>query len=152
MMIGLRGGSTPGSTPIPTVVNLKSAFSKISEPWSPRVAGDVNEFQVKLARMEGKFVWHHHENEDELFLVTRGTMRMLFRNGVHRDVLEGELIVVPKGMEHCPMAMSDSVDVVLLERASTLNTGSAAEELGDTSHEMSQNKVPLTKTNLERIG
>ena len=114
--VAIRGGSTdetPGAG-LPRVVNLAEAFSTISEPWAPRVAGDVNEFQVKLARAEGEFCWHVHEDEDELFLVVGGTLRMQFRGG-HRDLGAGEMIIVPKGVEHCPLALSDHVDMVLLE-------------------------------------
>ena len=114
---------------------------------------------MKLARAEGSFVWHHHEEEDELFLVVRGTLRMRFRGGddevddprYFRDVNPGEIIVVPKGVEHCPVALTESVDLVLLERAETLNTGSAAESLGETVHEKSRAGVSLTKSALSRI-
>ena len=134
----------------PRKVNLAAAFAKIKEPWSPHVAGDINDCQVKLARMEGSFVWHHHDHEDECFLVVRGRMRMRFRTG---DVtLEaGELIVVPRGVEHCPEALTDSTDVLLLEQNTTLNTGSAADKLGATSHERSRSGQALTKTKLARV-
>ena len=147
----------------PSKVALTSGFHEIDEPWSPAVAADVNDFQVKLARMEGDFIWHHHDDEDELFLVLRGEMRMRFRRplaGQHNedkwevaevDVSERELIVVPKGIEHCPCALTDSCDVVLLERSTTLNTGSAAEELGDRVHEKSRHGVSLTKRRLKRL-
>ena len=133
----------------PRKVNLAAAFAKIKEPWSPHVAGDINDCQVKLARMEGSFVWHHHDHEDECFLVVRGRMRMRFRTG---DVtLEaGELIVVPRGVEHCPEALTDSTDVLLLEQNTTLNTGSAADKLGE-SHERSRSGQSLTKTKLARV-
>jgi mannose-6-phosphate isomerase-like protein (cupin superfamily) len=103
-------------------VNLAAAFASFQDPWSPKVAGDINGFQVKLVKLEGTFHWHHHEVEDELFLVTSGRMRMGFRD---RDVdLEaGEFIIVPHGVEHRPEALSDDCHVVLLEPATTLNTG-----------------------------
>lgn len=87
-------------------VDLATAFGRIDEPWDPCVVADVNEFQVKLARMEGEFVWHHHEEEDELFLVVRGRMRMQFRpeHGGDIELGPGELIAVPRGVEHCPLA------------------------------------------------
>jgi mannose-6-phosphate isomerase-like protein (cupin superfamily) len=107
-------------------VNLAAAFASFDEPWSPRVAGDVNDFQVKLAKFAGEFVWHHHEHEDELFLVTAGRLVMRLRD---REVVvePGELLVVPAGVEHCPTA-PDGAEVVMLERASTVNTGSAGGE------------------------
>ena len=132
----------------PRKVNLASSFARIKEPWSPHVAGDVNECQLKLARMQGEFVWHHHDDEDECFLVVRGRMRMKFRSG-DVDCDEGELIVVPKGVEHCPVALGESCDVLLFERGETVNTGSAASELGDVVHE--QGSQPLTKTVLNRL-
>ena len=101
---------------LPRKVNLAAAFARIQEPWSPHVAGEVNECHVRLARMEGEFVWHHHDHEDEAFLVVRGRMRMRFRIG-DVDCEAGELIVVPKGVEHCPVALTDSCDVLLGERA-----------------------------------
>ena len=103
-------------------VNLASAFAAIAEPWSPKVAGDINDFQVKLVKLEGAFDWHSHEIEDELFLVVAGRMRMGFRD---RDVdLEpGELIIVPHGVEHRPEALTDPCHVLLLEPNTTLNTG-----------------------------
>ena len=139
------------SSQLPRKICLSDAFAKIREPWSPRIAGDVNECQAKLARLEGEFVWHHHEEEDELFLVWRGAMRMRFRDG-DVDLSEGELIVLPRGVEHCPVALSEACEVVLLERNSTLNTGSAAAALGDAQHERTKEGRTLTKPTLERVG
>ena len=107
-------------------VNLAQAFARFDEAWSPKVAGDVNEFQVKLVKLRGEFVWHHHEREDELFLVVKGRLRMQFRD--RTVVVEpGELIVVPHGVEHCPAADGEC-HVLLLEPKSTLNTGNVANE------------------------
>jgi mannose-6-phosphate isomerase-like protein (cupin superfamily) len=103
-------------------VSLEGAFAGISEHWSPRIGGDINESQIKLAKFAGKFDWHHHEHEDELFLVIKGTMRMGLRDG-DIDVAAGEFIIVPKGVEHCPEAISDECHVVLLEPRTTINTG-----------------------------
>lgn len=102
-------------------VNLQEKFSQFSEHWSPKIAGEVNDSYVKLVKFLGEFVWHHHEKEDEMFLVTKGTMRMRFRD---RDILvgEGEFIIVPRGVEHMPVAEKE-VQVILLEPKSTLNTG-----------------------------
>lgn len=110
-------------------VNLADAFAKIPDAWNPRVAGDINDFQVKLVKLEGKFDWHHHDQEDELFLVVAGRMKMAFRD---RDVIvePGEFIIVPHGVEHCPEALGGECHVMLLEPNSTLNTGNV--ETGKT--------------------
>ncbi|MBA3941606.1 MAG: mannose-6-phosphate isomerase [Sphingopyxis sp.] len=110
-------------------VNLAEAFAKIPDAWNPRVAGDINDFQVKLVKLDGKFDWHHHDIEDELFLVIAGRMKMAFRD---RDVIvePGEFIIVPHGTEHCPEALGDQCHVLLLEPNSTLNTGNV--ETGKT--------------------
>jgi mannose-6-phosphate isomerase-like protein (cupin superfamily) len=108
-------------------VNLAHAFASFSEHWSPKVAGDINDAQIKLAKFAGKFVWHHHQHEDELFLVVQGTMRMGLRDG-YIDVHPGEFIIVPKGVEHCPEAIGGECDVVLLEPSTTINTGNIVTE------------------------
>ena len=108
-------------------VNLREAFAGFSEPWSPRVAGDINAFQVKLVKLQGAFHWHHHEQEDELFLVVAGRLRMGFRDR-SVDLDPGEFIIVPHGVEHRPEALSEECHVVLLEPASTLNTGNVVNE------------------------
>lgn len=108
-------------------VNLAEAFARISEPWAPRVGGDINDAQVKLAKFAGAFHWHHHEHEDELFLVIAGRLRMRLRDG--DVVLEpGEYLIVPKGVEHCPEAITDEVHCLLLEPRTTLNTGNTVNE------------------------
>ncbi len=103
---------------------LDAAFASFTETWAPRIAGQVNDMQIKLAKFEGDFTWHFHEEEDELFLVHRGRLMMRFRD---RDeiVEEGEFIVVPHGVEHCPVALTKTCEVVLLEPATTVNTGTA---------------------------
>jgi mannose-6-phosphate isomerase-like protein (cupin superfamily) len=110
-------------------VNLTEAFSTFHETWSPRVGGDINDFQIKLAKLNGAFHWHHHEHEDELFLVTRGILRMKLHEEDGGDVVlgPGEYIIVPHGIEHCPVA-EPTCEVVLLERNSTLNTGNIENE------------------------
>ena len=112
---------------MPDKVNLADAFAKIPDAWNPRVAGDVNDFQVKLVKLDGKFDWHHHVIEDELFLVVAGRMKMAFRD---RDVIvePGEFIIVPHGTEHCPEALGGECHVLLLEPHSTLNTGNVETE------------------------
>jgi len=109
------------------VVNLAEVFGRFTEAWSPKIVGDVNEMQVKVVKLRGEFVWHHHESEDELFLVVAGRLRMQLRDG-DREVGPGELIIVPRGVEHCPRALSDEVHVVLLEPKTTLNTGNVVNE------------------------
>jgi mannose-6-phosphate isomerase-like protein (cupin superfamily) len=108
---------------MPEPVNLATAFASFDEAWSPRIAGDVNDFQVKVVKLRGEFVWHAHEAEDELFLVVAGSMVMRLRDG-DRTVRAGEFIVVPHGVEHCPFA-AEEAHVLLFERAGTLNTGTA---------------------------
>jgi mannose-6-phosphate isomerase-like protein (cupin superfamily) len=107
-------------------VNIAQKFGLIEEYWSPRIAGELNDTYVKLARLKGEFVWHHHENEDELFLVVKGRLRMKLRDG-DRWVGEGEFLIVPRGVEHCPVA-EEEVHVVLLEPKSTRNTGNVVSE------------------------
>jgi mannose-6-phosphate isomerase-like protein (cupin superfamily) len=107
--------------------NLDRAFGTFDEVWSARVAGEINDMQIKLAKFEGDFTWHFHETEDELFMVHRGRLLMKFRDR-EEIIEEGEFIVVPHGVEHCPVALTDICDVVLLEPSSTLNTGTATDD------------------------
>ena len=108
-------------------VNLAEKFSHITEAWSPRIAGALNGQYVKLAKLQGEFVWHLHEQEDELFLVVRGRLVMRFRDrDIHLE--EGEFLVVPRGLEHQPVA-AEEVQVLLFEPMSTLNTGNVRNEL-----------------------
>lgn len=103
---------------------LDAAFGSFSETWSPRVAGEVNDMQIKLAKFEGNSTWHFHEREDELFLVHRGRLLMRFRD--REEVVEkGEFIVVPHGVEHCPVTLTKTCEVILLQPTTTVNTGSA---------------------------
>lgn len=108
------------------VVNLKQKLALFEEHWSPKIVGELNGQQVKVVKLKGEFVWHHHDEEDELFLVVRGTLRMKLRD---RDVTirEGEFLVVPRGVEHLPIA-DEECHVVLFEPASTLNTGDVKNE------------------------
>ena len=108
-------------------VNIEEKFARISDHWCPRIVGELNGQQVKLVKFLGPFVWHHHEKEDELFLVVKGRMLMEFRDR-SVPVGEGEFIIVPRGVEHRPVA-EDEVHVVLFEPASTLNTGNVQNEL-----------------------
>jgi mannose-6-phosphate isomerase-like protein (cupin superfamily) len=102
-------------------VDLRDAFERIHDHWKPRIAAEVNDFAVKLVKIQGEFDWHHHEREDELFLVVRGRLRLDFRDRVVW-LEEGELLVVPHGVEHRPVA-PDEVHLVLIEPTRTLNTG-----------------------------
>lgn len=111
---------------MPDKVDLAAAFASFDETWSPRIVAELNGQTVKIAKFEGAFDWHHHENEDELFWVVRGKVTIRLRDG---DVTlgPGELYVVPRGVEHKPVA--DGVaDVVMFEPASTLNTGNVRNE------------------------
>ena len=104
-------------------INLTEKLALFSSHWDPKIVAELNGQHVKLVKFRGEFVWHHHEHEDELFLVIRGSFRMQLRD---REVLlrEGELFVVPRGIEHRPVA-DEEVSVLLFEPASTLNTGNA---------------------------
>jgi mannose-6-phosphate isomerase-like protein (cupin superfamily) len=107
-------------------IDLREKFAAISEHWSPRIVAELNGQLVKLVKFQGEFVWHRHENEDELFFVHRGRFRMEFRDRVI-EVGKGEMIVVPRGVEHRPVA-DEEVEVVLFEPAGTLNTGNVINE------------------------
>jgi mannose-6-phosphate isomerase-like protein (cupin superfamily) len=107
-------------------VNLAQKFVQFTETWSPKVVGTVNGMDVKLVKLAGEFMWHHHDVEDELFFVVSGRLRMKFRD---RDVLvgPGEFVIVPHGVEHLPVAEPEA-EVMLFEPASTLNTGNLRNE------------------------
>lgn len=108
------------------IINLSQKFDLFSEHWSPRIIGELNDSYVKLAKLQGEFVWHQHENEDELFLVVKGKLQIKLRD---RDLFiqPGEFVIIPKGVEHCPVA-DEEVQVMLLEPKSTLNTGDQQNE------------------------
>lgn len=102
-------------------VNLTQKFSLINDHWSPKIVGELNESYVKVAKLKGEFVWHHHEKEDEMFFVIKGKLIIRFKD---RDIKieEGEFLIIPKGVEHLPVA-EEEVCVMLIEPKSTLNTG-----------------------------
>jgi len=107
-------------------VSLAQAFASFSDRWSPKVVGDVNDSQVKVVKLQGEFVWHHHEAEDELFLVVKG--RLVIRLRDREIVLDpGELLVVPRGVEHQPFA-AEECQVLLVEPKTTLNTGNVVND------------------------
>jgi len=116
-------------------VNVAEKFERITKHYNPKIVGELNGQYVKLVKFQGPFIWHKHDNEDEMFLVTRGSFRMEFRDH-NEDIHEGEFIIVPRGVEHRPVAVQE-VEVMLFEPATTLNTG-------DQEHE-------LTQRDLERI-
>jgi mannose-6-phosphate isomerase-like protein (cupin superfamily) len=107
-------------------VNLTEKFSKFSDYWSPKIAGELNDSYIKLVKLKGEFVWHHHEQEDELFLVVKGKLLIKLRD---RDIWleEGEFVIIPRGVEHLPIAQEE-VRVLLLEPKSALNTGNIQNE------------------------
>ena len=107
-------------------VNLALKLSRFDELWSPRIVAELNGQHVKLAKLKGEFVWHRHEHEDELFLVLKGRLTLCFRD---RDVVlePGEMLVVPRGVEHLPVA-EDEVHVLLFEPVGTVNTGDVRDE------------------------
>jgi mannose-6-phosphate isomerase-like protein (cupin superfamily) len=102
-------------------VNLADKFALFAEHWRPKIVGELNGQHVKLVKFCGEFVWHQHEHEDELFFVVRGAFTMQFRDRAV-DLCEGEFLIVPRGVEHRPVAKTE-VCVLLLEPAGTLNTG-----------------------------
>ena len=104
-------------------INLQDKLERITAYWDPKVVGELNGQQVKLAKLKGDFVWHAHENEDEMFLVLSGSLDMRFRDRTV-TIGQGEFLIVPRGEEHCPSAQQE-VQVLLFEPAGTLNTGDA---------------------------
>jgi mannose-6-phosphate isomerase-like protein (cupin superfamily) len=106
-------------------VNIAAKLAEFDDHWNPRVVGELNGQHVRLAKFRGEFVWHAHEDEDEMFLVVLGSFDMRFRDRTV-TVGEGEFLIVPRGVEHCPFA-EEEVHVMLFEPAATLNTGDAAE-------------------------
>lgn len=107
-------------------VNLAEKFATFSEHWSPKIAGELNGQHVKLVKFKGPFTWHHHEQEDEMFLVIKGSFIMEFRDR-NVTINEGEFIIVPRGVEHRPNAPEEA-EVLLFEPATTLNTGNVENE------------------------
>ncbi len=108
------------------VINLEQAFTLVPETWHPRIAGELNDSYVKLARLEGEFVWHQHASEDELFLVIKGVLTIKLR-GSELVLHPGDFAIIPHGVEHCPVA-AEEVHVLLLEPKTTSNTGSLTSE------------------------
>lgn len=105
---------------------LSEKFNLVNDYWNPRVIGDLNGQQVKIAKFKGEFVWHRHDNEDEMFLIVKGHMTMHLRDRII-ELSEGEMLVIPRGVEHKPVAQME-VHAILIEPASTLNTGNVRNE------------------------
>jgi len=103
------------------IVNIAEKLGSFTDHWSPKIIGELNGQQVRLSKFKGEFVWHHHENEDEMFLVIKGELTLGFRDG-DKVLNEGEFIIVPKGVEHKPSA-EEEVSVLMFEPATALNTG-----------------------------
>jgi mannose-6-phosphate isomerase-like protein (cupin superfamily) len=111
-------------------VNLAEKLSQFSEYWSPKIVGEINDAHVKIVKLQGEFVWHHHDNEDELFLVVKGQLRMRYlEDGAEREtkIGPGEFVVIPRGTEHLPTS-EEETHILLLEPKSTLNTGNVHNE------------------------
>ncbi|WP_231861900.1 cupin domain-containing protein [Legionella hackeliae] len=116
-------------------INIAEKFALFHDYWSPKIVGELNDAHIKLAKFKGEFVWHKHDNEDELFLVVKGQLLIKLRDkDIHLN--EGEFVIIPKGIEHMPVAQEE-VHVILMEPKTTLNTGDATSE--------------LTKSQLDRI-
>ncbi len=111
-------------TPVMNKVSFEEKFALFSEHWSPKIVGEVDDYDIKLVRIQGDFVWHKHDAADEMFLVIDGAFRMDFRDR-RETVAAGEMIVVPAGVEHKPYA-ADECRIMILERKGLLNTGDAA--------------------------
>lgn len=110
----------------PEKINLAQKLSLFDDQWSPKIISDLNDSFIKLAKIEGEFVWHKHDHEDELFVILKGKLQMKFRDG---DVIvgAGEILVVPKGVEHCPLALEET-HIMLIEPKGTLHTGMVRDE------------------------
>ncbi len=108
------------------VINLAKKFDLFTEHWSPKIAGELNDSYVKLAKVQGEFIWHHHDNEDELFFVVKGMLTIKLRE---RDltIREGEFVIIPRGVEHMPVA-EEEVWIMMLEPKTTSNTGNITNE------------------------
>jgi mannose-6-phosphate isomerase-like protein (cupin superfamily) len=111
-------------------INIAKKLSLIDDYWNPRIVGELNGQHLKLVKFQGPFTWHHHENEDEMFFVVKGSFRMDYRDGGHdreEQIEAGEFVIVPRGVEHRPVA-EEECEVLLFEPATTLNTGNVENE------------------------
>ncbi len=110
-------------------INLIEKFSLFNKEWTPYIIGELNNQQVKICKLKGDFVWHQHENEDELFMVVRGTLLIDFKHQSTVEVKEGEIVIIPKGVEHRPRTNGDIVFNLLFEPKSTLHTGDVESDM-----------------------
>ena len=110
-------------------INIMKKFSLFNELWTPKIIGELNGQQVKICKLKDDFVWHSHENEDELFMVFKGTLFIDFRDGSTVEINEGEIIIIPKGVEHRPHTNGDIVFNLLFEPKTTLHTGETETEM-----------------------
>jgi mannose-6-phosphate isomerase-like protein (cupin superfamily) len=110
-------------------INLSEKFSKIDKTWTPYIIGELNGQQVKLCKLKDNFVWHSHANEDELFMVIKGTLFIDFRDGSIAEVKEGEIIIIPMGVEHRPRTNGEIVFNLLFEPKTTMHTGEIVSEI-----------------------
>jgi mannose-6-phosphate isomerase-like protein (cupin superfamily) len=124
-------------SPLPEVTDLQAAFDQVTEHWSPRVVARVNDQYVKVAKLLGQFVWHSHDDEDELFYVLRGRLRIEYEGGRAVDLGPGSIHVVPRGVRHNPVA-EEECWIVLIETVTTLHTGTV--------------ETPLTRTIQQQLG
>ena len=106
---------------LPDKINLKEKFSKFTKQWSPRIIAEMNDYQFKLVKIKGEFIWHDHKDTDEAFIVIEGNMNIEFQDGIV-DLSEGEMLVVPKGVEHKPYS-KDECKVMVVEPKGVVNTG-----------------------------
>ena len=110
-------------------INIMNKFSLFNEEWTPKIIGELNGQHVKVCKLKDDFVWHSHENEDELFMVFKGTLLIDFRDGQTVEVKEGEILIVPKGVEHRPHTNGETVFNLLFEPKTTLHTGDIETEM-----------------------
>lgn len=113
----------------PKAINIMEKFSLFEKQWTPHIIGELNGQYVKLCKLKDEFVWHSHENEDELFMVFKGTLIMDFRDGKTVEVKEGEILIVPKGVEHRPRTNGEVVFNLLFEPKATEHTGKVESEM-----------------------
>ena len=107
-------------------INISQKLAQFNDHWNPRIIGELNKQHVKLAKIKGEFIWHKHDDEDEMFLVLKGTLKIEFRDRTE-TIQENEIIIVPKGVEHKPIA-EEEVSIVLFEPATTISTGALENE------------------------
>ncbi|NEA56959.1 cupin domain-containing protein [Streptomyces sp. SID13666] len=126
--------TTPIPVVVPAVVNISDALARFSDHWAQRKIAGINDYEVKIAKLHGEFVWHTHEDTDEFMLVISGRLTVRFREG-DRILAPGEFVVVPRGVEHCTAA-EEETSILLLEPAGVVNTGDAGGELTNAVREL----------------